>query len=112
MFADGGISSVVKKIEGNMITVEILNDGKLGSKKNMCLPGSHLTLPTITEYDKYDILEFGLKHKVDFIAVSFARYKRDLDDLRAFLTQNDPSHGEHIHLVSKIENHESIHNLD
>ena len=51
LFADGGISSVVKKIEKGIVTVEILNDGKLGNKKNMCLPGVKITLPTIGTYD-------------------------------------------------------------
>ncbi len=92
----------MKKIENGIVTVEVLNDGKLGSKKNMCLPGAVITLPTITEYDKYDIIDFGLKHKVDFIAVSFARYKSDLDNLRRMMIEKDPELGARIQLVSKI----------
>lgn len=65
---------MVKKIENGIVTVHVNNDGKLGSKKNMCLPGVPITLPTIGTFDTYDIVEFGLKHKVDYIAVSFARY--------------------------------------
>ena len=105
LFADGGVSSIVKKIDGNIVTVEILNDGKLGSRKNMCLPGAVITLPTITDYDKHDIIDFGLKNKVDYIAVSFARYKKDLDDLRKMMIEKDPEHGARVQLVSKIENH-------
>lgn len=78
LFADGSIESVVKKIENGIVTVHVINDGKLGSKKNMCLPGVKITLPTLGEYDTHDIAEFGLKNKVDFIAVSFARYETDL----------------------------------
>ena len=48
----------------------------------MCLPGLAITLPTICDYDEYDIVDFGLKNKVDYIAVSFARYKSDLTNLR------------------------------
>lgn len=84
----------------------------MGQKKNMCLPGVSITLPTINRYDEYDIVEFGLKHKVDFIAVSFTRYLNDLKSLRKFLIERDPEHGPNIHLISKIENHEAIHNLD
>ena len=51
LFADGGVSSVVRKIENGIVTVEILNDGKLGNKKNMCLPGVHIDLPTIQKKD-------------------------------------------------------------
>lgn len=56
LFADGGVSSVVRKIDNGIVTVEILNDGKLGNKKNMCLPGVAITLPTIGEYDQHDIV--------------------------------------------------------
>jgi pyruvate kinase len=93
---------VVKSIERGIVTVQILNDGKLGSKKNMCLPGTSITLPTVNEYDKYDILEFGVKHKVDYIAVSFARFGSDLTKLREILIDKDRIHGPNIHLISKI----------
>ena len=85
LFADGGISSVVKRKEKGIVTVQILNDGKLGQKKNMCLPGVAITLPTIGKVDEYDIVEFGLKNKVDYIAISFTRYLSDLKNLRKFL---------------------------
>lgn len=45
----------------------------------MCLPGLPIFLPTLSPVDKFDIAEFGLKHKVDFIAVSFVRKKKELD---------------------------------
>lgn len=59
--------------------VQILNEGKLGQKKNMCLPGVSITLPTINHYDEYDIVEFGLKkqgrlHR-SFIHKIFKRFK-------------------------------------
>ena len=78
----------------------------------MCLPGCRINLPTITSKDEHDIVEFGLKHKVDYIAVSFARYKKDLNDLRALLQEKDPDHGPNVQLISKIENYEAIQNID
>ena len=78
----------------------------------MCLPGVPITLPTICNYDEHDIVEFGLHHKVDYIAVSFARYLSDLQNLRQYLKAKDPEHGPNIHLISKIENHEAVENID
>ena len=49
---------------------------------------------------------------MDYIAVSFARYESDLIKLREFMIAKDPVHGPNVHLISKIENHEAIHNLD
>ena len=112
LFADGGVSSVVRKVENGIVTVEILNDGKLGNKKNMCLPGVHIDLPTIGEYDMLDIVDFGLKNKVDYIAVSFSRTREDLVKLREYICAKDPVHGPNIHLISKIENHEAIINIE
>lgn len=112
LFADGSISSYVKSVDNDIVTVHILNDGKLGNKKNMCLPGVPISLPTICEYDQYDIVEFGLKHKVDYIAVSFARYLQDLKKLREYIISKDPEHGPNVSLIAKIENHEAIENLD
>lgn len=68
----------------------------------MCLPGTVINLPTIGPLDQHDIINFGLKHKVNFIAVSFARYKSDLDNLRKLLIEKDPEHGPYIQIVSKI----------
>ena len=92
----------MKKIENRIVTVEILNDGKLGSKKNMCLPGTTVNLPTVTELDEHDIVEFGLRHRVDFIALSFARYKTDINRLRRMLVEKSPAHGSSIQIISKI----------
>ena len=82
-----------------------MNDGKIGEKKNMCLPGGAITLDTITEVDKIDIVNFGLKYQVDQIAVSFARRGKDLSDLRRMLVDLDPTHGPNVDLIAKIENH-------
>lgn len=48
LIADGTVIGVVKGIQAGVVTVEIMNDGKIGEKKNMCLPGSAITLDTIT----------------------------------------------------------------
>jgi pyruvate kinase len=102
LIADGTIKGIVRSIVKGIVTIEIVSDGKLGQKKNMCLPGCKINLPTITELDKIDIAEFGIKYQIDMIAVSFTRRGKDLIDLRNFLIQKDPVHGPNIHLISKI----------
>lgn len=39
----------------------------------MNLPGAVIDLPTVTEKDEDDIVNFGLKHGIDMIALSFTR---------------------------------------
>ena len=43
------------------MTVICKNGCKLGEKKNMNLPGAIIDLPTLTEKDEEDLLEFGVK---------------------------------------------------
>ena len=105
LIADGSVIGLVKSIQSGIVTIEIMNDGKIGEKKNMCLPGSPITLDTITEVDKIDVVNFGLKYQVDQIAVSFTRRGSDLTDLRRMLVQLDPGHGPNVDLIAKVENH-------
>ena len=56
------------------------NNGKLGERKNMNLPGVKVDLPTITEKDRDDIVNFGVRHAVDFIAASFVRKGSDIGE--------------------------------
>ena len=39
----------------------------------MSLPGAIVDLPTLTEKDEDDLVNFGLKHNVDIIFLSFTR---------------------------------------
>lgn len=45
----------------------------------MNLPGCQVKLPTVTEKDANDIVEFGLKNDVNFIALSFTRSGKDIE---------------------------------
>ena len=74
----------------------------------MCLPGCVVELPTVTDQDKIDIVEFGLKHNVDLIALSFTRRGSDIEDVRALLGDQ----AQKIKIISKIENQEGLHNMD
>lgn len=66
----------------------------------MNLPGCKVDLPTITEKDESDLVDFGLKYGVDFIALSFARYGEDIEECRDILGPR----GSNIKIIAKIEN--------
>ena len=42
------------------IIVEVQNDASFGEKKNMSLPGAYIDIPTITEKDEKDLVDFAL----------------------------------------------------
>ena len=56
-----------------------------------------------------DIVNFGIKHKVDFIAASFVRKAADVTNLRKLLAENN---GQEIKIICKIENQEGLENYD
>ena len=85
-----------------------MNNASLGDKKNMNLPGAVVDLPTLTEKDIDDLVNFGVVHNVDFIAASFVRKAADIDFIRNVLGVN----GKHIKIIAKIENQEGLENYD
>lgn len=74
----------------------------------MNLPGALIDLPTVTEKDEDDIVNFGLKHGIDMIALSFTRKAEDIEYVRDILGPQ----GEHIKIIAKIENQEGLHNYE
>jgi len=90
------------------VKVTVKNSAKLGERKNMNLPGANVDLPTLTEKDEDDIVDFGLKKGIDMIAASFVRKASDIDYIRDVLGPR----GSHVKIVAKIENHEGLHNYD
>ena len=51
----------------------------------MNLPGCKVNLPTLTEKDIDDIVNFGVRYNVDLIAASFIRSADDVRQLRSLL---------------------------
>jgi pyruvate kinase len=48
--------------------VKCENSAKLGERKNMNLPGVNVDLPTITEKDRNDIINWGVKNQARSIS--------------------------------------------
>jgi len=106
--ADGAITCEVIEINENGVKVIVKNSAKLGERKNMNLPGAVIDLPTLTEKDEDDIVDFGLKKGIDLIAASFVRKASDIDYIRDVLGPR----GSHVKIIAKIENQEGLQNYD
>ncbi len=107
LFDDGEISLRVIKRRGIALECLIENDGTLGSRKSVNIPGVKLNLPSLTEKDRR-FLEMAARTGVDFIAHSFVRSKQDVLDVKAELA----THNSKIKIIAKIENQDGIDNLD
>ncbi len=105
---DGKIEMIVTDIKGEDIICKVLNSGDVSNNKGINVPGVHLSTPYLSAKDKSDIL-LGAKHGFDFIAASFTRTARDIQDIRILLDQNG---GSDIKIIAKIENEEGINNIE
>ncbi len=105
---DGKVSfKVVEKDDNKLVTVAG-NTGGLGSKKSVNVPGVHIALPAVTEKDRGNILH-AAPQGLDFIAHSFVRSKKDIEEVKEILASINVHD---VKIISKIENQEGIDNID
>ncbi|HST79492.1 MAG TPA: pyruvate kinase, partial [Verrucomicrobiae bacterium] len=84
LLSDGLIELLVLDVHGEDVTCEVINGGMLGEHKGINLPGTVVNVPSMTEKDEKD-LEFGVKHGVDMVAVSFVRTADDVRIVKRLL---------------------------
>ena len=109
LVADGSLVLTVIScdvIRGEVVT-RVENNASMGERKNMNLPGVVVDLPTLTEKDIDDIINWGIKNDIDLIAASFVRKASDVTHIRKILAENG---GSGIKIISKIENQEGLEN--
>jgi pyruvate kinase len=107
LLRDGLIELRVRTIRGKDVVCDVLNGGTLGEHQGINLPGTALSIPALTEKDRKD-LEFGLKHGVDAVALSFVRSAADVNVVRKIVQQ----HGADTPLIAKLEKPQAIDNLE
>ena len=103
---NGLINFMVLSKDAETLRCKVLDGGKLGSKRHVNLPGVRVNLPSLTAKDLEDI-SFGIKNKVDFIALSFVRNADDLQKLQEILDRKKS----HAKIIAKIENQEGLDNI-
>lgn len=97
---------VVEVLNQHEFTCKVVHGGKLTSKKGVNLPESKLSIASITEKDWAD-LEFALKYKASWVALSFVRAADEIEELRKQIKQKHS-----VKIIAKIEKPEAIENLD
>lgn len=107
LFDDGALDMQVIAINGPAVIAQVQNDGILGSRKSVNVPGVHIDLPSLTERDVRNI-NLAIDENIDFIAHSFVRNAADVKAVQDILD----SRGSDIKIISKIENQEGVDNID
>ncbi len=78
---DGLIELKVQKISKKDIHCQVRQGGVIKAHKGMNFPKSIIQADPLTKKDLVD-LEFGIKHGVDYVALSFVRNAQDIENLR------------------------------
>jgi pyruvate kinase len=104
---DGNLVLRIKSTSVNSIKAVVVEGGVLKERKGINIPDVDLEFEGITTKDKKDI-EFGIKHRVDYIALSFVRDENDIRQAAALIKPRLPN----CRLVAKIENRQAIENID
>ncbi len=97
---------VIKKGEG-FLMAKVLVGGLIKSRKGVNLPDVKISMSSITEKDIED-LEFGLDAGVDFVAMSFVRSARDVQDVISRVRAKNSNAG----VIAKIEKPEAVEVID
>ncbi len=90
------------------VKCKVLQGGPLKSKKGVNLPNTKVSLPALTKKDIKDAL-FAIENEVDWIALSFVRTPKDLEELQDLISKNSSYK---IPIVAKIEKPEAVENID
>ena len=106
---DGKLIFEVTKTDKNTeVEAVVIQGGPLKSKKGVNLPNTKVSLPALTEKDIRDA-KFAIENDVDWIALSFVRTPKDLEDLQDLIAE----HSDHkIPIIAKIEKPEAVENID
>ena len=105
---DGMIQLAVERVDGGSeVHCRVIAGGVISDHKGVSLPRLPVPPSYLTDKDKDD-LRFGIRHGVDFVAVSFVRSTSDIQEVRKFLVEE----GANVPVVAKLERAEIVANLN
>jgi len=103
---DGSVILEVKEVGADYVDCKVVNDGKLGEKKNVNVPGVKIDIPVVDDREIFDITQWAVPTKADYIALSFVQCAQDVHDCRKHCGDVP------IQIISKIENVAGLKNFD
>ena len=104
---DGKVTVEVLEVKGNDVVTTVVEPGPVSNNKGINLPGVAVSVPAMSEKDIED-LKWGLKAGADFIALSFVRSARDIDDVHRVMDEI----GIRLPVIAKIEKPQAVENLE
>src|SRR5438445_6849693 len=103
---DGLVELTVNRITGGAVECTVITGGRITSHKGINLPGTRVSVPTLTDKDRED-LRFGVAQGVDYVALSFVRGPDDVVAAQKLIAEC----GGDVPVIAKIERPEAVHSL-
>ncbi len=107
LLADGMLELCVTSIEEEKVICKVITGGVVYTKKGVNMPQTDLHVPAFSEKDRID-LQMALEEKLDFVALSFVRSAKDLEEIKSII---DKSEHKPL-LIAKIEKPQAVDNLE
>ena len=107
LLADGRIELEVSSTTESEVRCVVVHGGILVERQGLNLPSIRLSIGSFTEKDRTD-LETGLKHGVDYVALSFVRDAGDVREVKDFIDQRSLD----TPVIAKLETQQALENLD
>ena len=104
---DGKVTVEVLEVKGSEVITTVIEPGPVSNNKGINLPGVAVSVPAMSEKD-IDDLRWGLKAGADFIALSFVRSAKDIDDVHRIMDEE----GIRLPVIAKIEKPQAVENLE
>lgn len=104
---DGNLALKVREAHASSLKAVVVEGGLLKERKGINMPGASLDFKGLTDKDRANI-EFGIEHKVDYVALSFVRDAKDVREAAALIKPRRP----HCRIVAKVESRQAIRNID
>ena len=104
---DGKVTVQVIEVKGSDVITKVIEPGFVSNNKGINLPGVAVSVPAMSEKEIED-LRWGLKAGADFIALSFVRSAKDIDDVYKVMDEV----GHRIPVIAKIEKPQAVDNLE
>jgi len=111
LIEDGLIKLKVIKRKKDRLVCKVQNSGVIEPRKGVNIPGISSRLGAITARDM-EVLDFALKHDVDFVAMSFVRTADEINYLRRLIKSRTKRKNNTAQVIAKIERKEAIKNFD
>lgn len=107
LMADGLLELAAEEVKSDYVMCRVVKGGRIRSRVGIAFPDSNVDLPATTKKDLVD-LDWGIKHSVDYVAISFVRSAEDVLKLRAII--NDK--GSCASIIAKIERRAALENIE